>query len=400
MKDKIINDILAKAIANEPLEPFEQQQLDGWLSDEGNRRLFVLWKDEGYTHEMLKDFDSIDLEKWKAVIDEKKAKRSKVVFLRKAWFQYTAAAAALIAIVGYLWLKESTPSGSKPEELKMVATTPVNDVAPGQTKAVLTLADGSKIVLDSAGTGQLAMQGTTLIRHQKGQLVYQAGASASGEIMYNTLTTANGETFTIVLPDGSEVTLNSGSSVRYPTQFTGAERKVDVSGEAFFDVSHTEGKSFIVHNAATGIDVKVFGTEFNVHTYEDEQPSITLIRGSVQVTLDKKEAGTKKQSEFIKPGQQALLTKNNQLAINDNVNLDQVLAWKKGLFYFKQTDIGIVMRQLERWYNIEVVYQGGKPSEQFGGELPRHFTLSQVIKALEQTGVHFKIEGRKLIVLP
>lgn len=314
--------------------------------------------------------------------------------------RYAAAAAAVlfVSVIAYFWFT------TKPADIRTVETPTVaqqaHDVAPGQTKALLTLADGSTIVLDSAGTGQLATQGATVIQREGGQLVYKSEGTVSDKVVfYNTLSTAKGETFTLLLPDGSEVILNSASSVRFPTAFTGNERRIEVMGEAFFTVKHNAEKPFIVSNPSNGLAVRVYGTEFNVHTYQEDQPAITLIKGSVEVSLDGKTGMVEKQSKKIQPGQQVVLNSKYQLVLAENVNLDEVLAWKKGRFYFSHANITTVMNQLERWYNITVVYEGTKPTQEFGGELPRKFTLAQVIKALEQTGVRFRIEGRKLIVL-
>lgn len=395
-----INDILARAICGEPLAPSEQEQLDAWLIEADNQQWFQQWKEEAYQRQVLQQLDAVNLEEWKQVVDQKIAQGNGQVPVRKMVMRYAAAVAAVlfVSIAAYLWFN-SAPPANKPVDTPKV-TQQTNDVAPGQTKALLTLADGSTIVLDSAGVGQLASQGGTQINHESGQLVYKAGAGSSDKtIFYNTLTTAKGETFTLVLPDGSHVTLNSASSVRYPTTFAGSERQVEVMGEAYFSVTHTEGKPFIVHNPLSGINVKVFGTEFNVHAYADEQPAVTLIQGSVEVSMNANAGNGQPQAKRMQPRQQVVVTPDKELAFANNVNLDEVLAWKRGRFYFDHANITTVMKQLERWYNIEVVYEGAKPTQEFGGELQRSFTLAQVIKALQHTGVNFRIEGRKLIVM-
>lgn len=395
-----INSIIAKALCGETLEPFEQEQLDEWKTNTDNLEAFQQWNNEDYFRGKLKELDLVDLVHYKEVIEQKIAEQQRSISIRKITIRYAAAAAAVlfVSVAAYLWFN-ATPPANHPVDTIPVAQKN-NDVQPGQTRALLTLADGSTVVLDSAGTGQLATQGGTVINREGGQLVYKADqASANKAPFYNTLTTAKGETFTLVLPDGTHVTLNSASSVRYPAAFAGNDRRVEVTGEAFFDVTHTESKPFIVHNPLSGIDVKVFGTEFNVHTYADEQPAVTLIQGSVEVSLDGRAANQQPQAQKIRPGQQVQVTQDNQLVLAKSVNLDEVLAWKRGRFYFSHANITTVMKQLERWYNIEVIYEGTKPTQEFGGELQRSFTLTQVIKALQHTGVRFRIEGRKLIVL-
>jgi transmembrane sensor len=395
MKDNtnIINDILARAIFEEVLAPEEQDILNDYLADPDNAKWFQQWKEEAYRQQRLKSLDAVDMNKWKAVLDQKIAERGQGVPVRKMVLRYAAAAAAVlfVSVAAYLWFY-ATPPETKPVDTTTVAQQ-THDVAPGQTKAMLTLGDGTTILLDSAGVGQLATQGSTRIDRENGQLVYKDDqAATNNKIFYNTLTTSKGETFTLVLPDGTQVTLNSASSVRYPTAFTGTERRVEVTGEAYFAVAHRADLPFIVSNPANDINVKVLGTEFNVHTYADEQPAVTLIKGSVQVSANQ-------QVITIQPREQVVMTATKGLVLAEKVDLDEVLAWKRGRFYFSHANITTVMKQLERWYNIEVVYEGVKPTEEFGGELPRSFTLAQVIKALEHTGVKFKIEGRKLIVL-
>jgi transmembrane sensor len=396
MKDNSINDILAKAVCEEPLDAAEQARLDQWLAKEENRKKFEQYKNEDFQKEQLKVLFDVNVAQRKELDAHTIRNRTGAVWIRRAWIQWAAAAIFLLAVVSYLWVNKQAPGGSGVEAPKTATVAPQNDVAPGSTRAVLTLSDGRKIVLDTAAQGQLATQGSTVIRSQDGQLVYKPGAGKAGEMLYNTLTTSKGETYTIVLSDGSTVTLNSGSSIRYPIVFAADQRNVTITGEAYFDITHLKNQPFIVSNPSNGIDIQVLGTQFDANTYENEQAKVTLIKGSVVVSYQKPQTG--KQTKLLKPGQQALVAEAGNLALADEVNLDEVLAWKNGLFYFKRADISTVMRQLERWYNIEVVYEGEKPTQLFGGELQRSFKLSQVIKALEYTGVKFRIEGRKLYV--
>jgi ferric-dicitrate binding protein FerR (iron transport regulator) len=386
MKDPIIDDILYKAVSGEELDTREQTLLNEWLAaDEANRTLYANWKDENYFRQKLMEVHQIDVTEAKRKIDERIASTGSVIPLMRNWVPYAAAAVLLVAVTTYLWTNRSTPATPPPTN----SIVHQNDVAPGQNKAVLTLSDGRKIALDSNSVNNLTEQGN-LIKNKNGQLVYQPGSKHTNEVLYNTLTTARGETYSIILSDGSTVTLNSASSIRYPIVFPNGERKIEVMGEAFFDVTHDAAHPFVVSKG--GIEVTVLGTQFNVNTYEDEVPRVTLIKGSVKVTLEKQ------QPVIIKPGQQAFVS-GSQLKVTDQVNLEEVMAWKNGRFYFDNASITTVMTQLQRWYNIEVVYQGAKPTQVFGGELQRNLNLSQIIRALEHTGVRFKIEGRKVIVM-
>jgi ferric-dicitrate binding protein FerR (iron transport regulator) len=255
------------------------------------------------------------------------------------------------------------------------------DVAPGGNKAILTLADGSVVTLDSAGHRTI-MQG---LRQTGGRLQYDARGNDNAGISYNTLATPRGGQFQVELPDGTVVWLNAASSLRYPTAFTGKERRVEVTGEAYFEVAKNAELPFRV-NVDDRAEIEVLGTRFNVNAYKNEKHlKATLLQGSVRVNR-----------VVLKPGQQALLAENIQV-VNDP-DLDKVMAWKNGVFNFEDASLEEVMRQLERWYDIQVVYENGIPNIRFGGKMSRNKTLGQLLRNLQDVGVHFRIEGEKLIV--
>ncbi|NLU92376.1 FecR family protein [Chitinophaga sp. Ak27] len=267
-----------------------------------------------------------------------------------------------------------------------------NDVAPGGSGAVLTLADGSQIQLDSTGNGVVANQTGARVVLQKGQLVYDA-APGAGEIVYNSVSTPNGRQFRLKLPDGTTVWLNAASAIRYPVAFKGKERLVEITGEAYFEVAQHTNMPFKVKINETST-VEVLGTHFNINAYKDE-PGVatTLLEGAVRVRYADETA-------TLKPGEQALMT-GGPIKITTAVNIDKVMAWKNGLFNFDGASLQQVMKQLERWYNIEVVYEKGVPDLRFGGELSRNLKLSEILNTLEDVHVHFRIENdRKLIVMP
>jgi ferric-dicitrate binding protein FerR (iron transport regulator) len=307
------------------------------------------------------------------------------------WVKLTAAAAIFIALAAgaYFYL---APQPNYP-----VATSvkKVNDIGPPSgTKAVLTLADGSKIVLDSTGNGILAVQGNVKITKQGiGGISYMG--TPAGKVSYNTLSVPRGSRpLNLTLSDGTRVWINVGSSLTYPTAFTGKERKVTMTGEAYFEVAHNSSMPFLVqHNDAT---VKVLGTHFNVNSYEDEfTERITLLEGSVRVSQ-----GTS--SGLLKPGQQARINNdgNNGIKIVNDVDVNEVMAWKDGKFMFdKNTDIYTIMRQVSRWYNVDVEYQG-KINQRFWGSISKDVNVSQVLKILEAAGgIKFKVEENKIIVM-
>ncbi len=265
-----------------------------------------------------------------------------------------------------------------------------NDIAPGGNKAMLTLADGSRIVLDEARNDTLGQQGnTSIIKTQNGQVQYHA-AGNTATVTYNTLSTPRGGQYQLTLPDGTRVWLNAASSLHFPTAFTGNHRTVELTGEGYFEVAALPGKPFLVK--ANGADITVLGTHFNVMAYANEQAmAVTLLEGAVNVGRN---ATVKK----LLPGQQARITGNNSIMIS-GADVQEAVAWKNGYFIFDRADITTVMRQLERWYDIEVVYEGAPPEMRFGGGMQRSLPLSGILRLLEKNGVLFKIEGRKITVL-
>lgn len=285
-----------------------------------------------------------------------------------------------------------------------------NDVQPGGNKAILTLADGSSIVLDSAGNGTLSMQGNTrVLKLANGKLAYQAAHGADAGPVYNTISTPRGGQYQIELPDGSKVWLDAGSSLRFPTTFAGKERVVQLSGEAFFEVSGDARRPFqvSVYSQEPGKSeelqkVKVLGTQFNVMAYADEQlVKTTLIEGGIRVD-DNAAVGPSSQSSYeLRPGEQALLHRDHASSthIVADADIDAAVAWKNGYFNFNKADIQTIMRQLSRWYDIDVSFRGNKGSDRvFFGGIQRNLPLSSVFNILGRSGVLFSIDGKKVVV--
>ncbi|TWF32759.1 FecR family protein [Chitinophaga polysaccharea] len=331
---------------------------------------------------------------WQAILTEildtdKVIEKQPVRFLSlKKW--WAAAAVVAIAAAGIYFLR---PHKVQPP---VVATkAPVRDVAPGGNKAMLTLADGSQITLDSASNGLLATQGQTKVtKLSNGQLVYDESANPEGQVLYNTMSTPLGGQYKLVLPDGSTVWLNAGSSITYPTAFIGKERSVSITGEAFFDVAKNEKMPFLVKTRGTVVEV--LGTQFNVNAYTDEAAiATTLLEGAVRVNL-------RQQQLQLRPGQQARIAPQaDKIAVVDHVNLQECVSWKDGFFSFDNADLPTVMRQLARWYNIEVKYEGAVPQRSFTGEIGRSLSLSQVLKGLTKTRIKYRIEnGNRIVIQP
>lgn len=301
--------------------------------------------------------------------------------LSRMWW----AAAAILVLAAGTWMVVKRPAVKQ----DITVNTPVQDIAPGKNGAILTLADGSQITLDSIGNGQISNQNGSRVILQNGSLTYDAASAVTAS--YNTIRTPIARQFRLVLPDGSRVWLNAASMLKYPTAFTGTDRTVEVSGEAYFEIAPDAEKPFRVkvNNKAT---IEVLGTDFNINAYMDESNiRATLLTGSIKVNAT---GG----SAVLKPGQQAAIRETIQ--VNKEINTGQVTAWKDGIFNFDGMGVEEVMRQLTRWYDIDVVYEQNIPDIRFYGEIGRNLSLSQVLEGLKLSGVNFRIEGRKLIVLP
>jgi transmembrane sensor len=269
-----------------------------------------------------------------------------------------------------------------------------HDLPPGRNNATLTLADGRSIALDSAANGRLAQQGNSKVVKLNGQIAYTSSGSAQGDesILFNIISTARGNQYQLTLSDGSRVWLNAASSLRFPTAFKGKERRVELTGEAYFEIAKNPAMPFKIQ-AGSG-QIVVLGTHFNVNAYTDE-PAVrtTVLEGSVAV---KKELS----QQLLAPGQQAEFGPKGAISLSENVDVTRETAWKDGFFWFNNTDIHTLMRQVSRWYDVEVEFQGNITDDGFTGKVSRNVPLSKLLNVLEQYEIHFKIEGKKIIVLP
>ena len=322
-------------------------------------------------------------------INEKPAKLKPPVsqFHRYRWL----AAASIILMVGvfsYVFFDKTTKT---PQITKVLA----EDIKVSESnRAMITLANGQKVFLDSVGNGVLAVQGNVkLVKLANGKIAYQQSQNeVNGPLEYNTLSNPRGsKIIKITLADGSNAWLNAGSAITYPVAFIGNERKVSINGEAYFEVEHDALKPFTVNKGS--MEIQVLGTHFNVNGFEDDGPdlTVTLLEGSVKIYNGNV-------SGLLKPGQQAKV--NKEVEILNDVDLDAVIAWKNGYFQFDHASLQNVLKQVSRCYDVNVVYKGNNRPREFVGEIQRDLSLSEVIKILEKNKVHFKIEGRDLIVLP
>lgn len=315
--------------------------------------------------------------------------------VRKHWW---SAAAAILLLVAGTWFFISDNKQDQPGQGPQTQSA---EIGPGQEGAILTLADGSTILLDTMGNGAFADQNGAALYLQNGQLEYKNTGDPNGPETFNTLATPKGRQFRILLPDGTVAWLNAASSIRFPTRFTKDVRRVDITGEVYFEAAAASKQGrripFIV-NAVNRFEVEVLGTHFNVNAYEDEPfLNTTLLEGKVAVT-----GARTKQKVVLEPGQQASLQLKpaaKELSVRKAAT-GKVMAWKNGVFDFEDARIDEVMRQLMRWYDIEVKYESGVPDIEFVGKMTRDIPLNGLLIALEKSNVHFRLEGRTLVVTP
>lgn len=266
-----------------------------------------------------------------------------------------------------------------------------SDIPAGKYKAVLQLANGEKIILDSASNGQLAKQGNSYVFNKNGKLAYNYGdQSTIDNILYNTLTTSRGETYSLTLADGSQVWLNSASSIHFPLSFPGKERRIEITGEVYVKVAKNPAKPFIV--STNGMEVLALGTEFNINSYNDEENiTTTLIEGTVKVSKGAS-------NSILEPGQQIQIHSNGQIAVEKDIDVEEITAWKDGYFHFESANLKTILRQFSRWYDVEVIYEGVISKENYFGIMKRNMSLNSVLNTLKANGIKFRIEGKKLIV--
>ncbi len=310
-------------------------------------------------------------------------------------YWYAAASVAIIAISLIYFRMLNQPSGKNTDHIAQVT----NDVkAPEASRAMVTLADGTKVYLDSAGTGNVAVQGNMkLVKLPSGEIAYQnASGELSTKLVYNTLSNPRGsKVIQMVLADGSKVWLNAGSALTYPVAFVGKERSVSITGEAYFEVAHDASKPFTVFKDK--VAVKVLGTHFNINAFQDDGDDIevTLLEGSVNVSVPSP-SPSERAGVRLKPGEQARVGKG--LKVVTDVDVNGVMAWKNGYFHFDDASLQNVMERISRWYDVKVVYKGEVPKKRFAGEMQRDLSLSEIIQILERNKIHFEIVGKELIV--
>ena len=325
---------------------------------------------------------------------------NKPAYTRSPFPYWKMAAAMLVAAFAsiYLYIREPGQKVAHTDKSQTI----IHDIPPGGNKAILTLADGKKIILDNTGAGTITTQGDIAVSKSKdGQLIYEFGKNNTDpenhEPVFNTISTPVGGQYQVVLSDDTRVWLNASSSIKFPTAFTKNERQVEIEGEAYFEVAKDKKRPFRV--LTNGQKIEVLGTHFNVNAYKDEASiKTTLIEGSVKVVSGRS-------NDILKPGEQSRMSREDYGIRIVNVDVEEAAAWKNGRFMFDNEDIHSIMRKISRWYGVEVVYEDDNIHEKFGGTISRFENVSQVLKLLEITGtIHFKIvpgpgKGRRIIVM-
>lgn len=409
---KYVNDVLSAA---------EKNELNAWVQELPVTRTLLLnnLTDKKWIASQLVKLEGTDEEAGWQKLTKKYPLDSKVVPMRVNGWKYVAAAAILAAVIitgAYFWYSNNKPviniaqDNSQSPKFK-------NDILPADKGATLTLADGKVIALDDAQNGIISQQAGTNVNKKDQQLVYEEQAVTAGSaapVSFNIVSTANGKTYKIQLPDGSAVWLNATSSLKFPTAFVGNDRVVELTGEAYFEIKPLpltpkgghpplggQGVKVPFHVKANGTVVEVLGTHFNISAYANEPlVKTTLLEGSVKVQPSTAEALAK--AVILKPGQQSQAASNGTIKVtnNDDEGIERVMAWKNGRFAFKEVDIETIMREVARWYDADVVYEG-KVTDHFVANITRDVPASKLLQLLEFTNkVHFKIDGKKITVTP
>jgi transmembrane sensor len=365
----------------------EARELEDWANESAdNRRFLARAVNENVLEKELSQWRQLDPAEGHARwVGYRQARRRARVLRMVKW---SAAASLIIALAIGAWFKLSVSHSSNP----VAVANP--SAIPDRKSVTLTLSNGRKIMVDSVGKGELAVdQGVKLLKTDSNSLEYgRSGKDNNRAVAYNTLATPKSRIYQLTLPDGSRVWLNNVSSVRYPTAFNGRDRTVEVTGEAYFEIAADPAKPFIVK--VKDQSVEVLGTSFDIMAYPDEGATLTtLVSGAVKVN-------TADHSVTLKPDDQSRVVAGGQLKVLHDVPSRSIISWKDGFFYFGHAPFADIMRQVARWYDVEVIFEGKVPEIEFGGSFDRDLPLDELLRYLEKNQVHCHLEGDKLFVLP
>ncbi|HYO21158.1 MAG TPA: FecR domain-containing protein [Flavisolibacter sp.] len=376
---------------NGTLSQTEQNELSEWINtSKANKLLFDELTDPDRLRGHLRQMEAFDeATAWQRIKESGLPMQAPIVpMYRRRWYAWTSVAAiVLLMVTGYFILGERKTDNILPP---VAATKDVE--APKETKAVITLADGRQVELDSINSGILAVEGNVnVVRNAEGEIVYSGNAI---DVAFNTLYNPRGsKVISLILHDGTRVWLNNESSITYPTAFTAGERRVEITGEVYMEVAKNASKPFkvVINN---GSEVEVIGTRFNINSYKDEAVAkTTLLEGKIRFTKN----GS---SRILLPGQQVQVNKEGDITLVNDANTEEAMAWKNGYFHFVRADLPTVMKQLARWYDLDVQFEGPIAPREFGGEMQRSLPLSSALKLFEKGKIRFRVESKKLTVLP
>lgn len=388
---------LITGFLNDCLSEEEKEQLHNWRTESPEHEAFFQQYTNEYLQDNLQSFAAVDMNAgWKRLesklpelaLQRNNNKPAPVVSLARHWWRY--AAVVLLIITGMVVWNRTWRNGPRPVSHAGAGI----DKAAGGNRAVLTLADGSEIVLDAAEKGDLARQGDVIIiKASDGKLAYK-GAAGAEAIGWNTIRTPRGGQYQVVLPDNSRVWLNAASSIRFPTVFSGNNRTVEVSGEVYVEVAANRQQPFYVQ--VNGLQVQVLGTSFNVNAYaEEEHTRTTLLEGAVQLV-------NKSGKLLLTPGKQASVDNSNLQAgaiTLTEQDLEQVMAWKNGMFKFDNLSLPEMMRQIARWYDVDISYKGKIPAVRVAGELSRKLSLQKLLEVIEFGEVKMEVSGNRITII-
>lgn len=419
-----LNDNIADLIIKhlqDTISADESQTLEQWItaSEENRSKFNRIVNGDTLREDLLLYIDSDQKIRERVYAKLPEVQDSLIVTPKRNWMRWVSVAAAVLIITGAsVWLTRSkeTPTTNTPEQQVPMATT----IPAGGNRATLTLADGTVIDLDKAGNGTIATEGKTKVnKKEDGQLEYKsATGTRQSAITYNLLSTPRGGQYQLILPDGSKVWLNAASSIKYPTEFSGSERRVEVTGESYFEIVKNTEKPFKVTvlppsgGAGRGGEIEVVGTHFNINAYGDEQPIVTtLIEGKIKISpidvVSKPSVSSDINNpkpktinyKLLNPGEEAQISDKADIKVRKNVDTESAVAWMKGFFDFHNANIKTVMSQVSRWYNIDVQYKSAVPAQTFEGNIDRNIPLNELLALLQQMGAtKFTIEGRTVKV--
>ena len=395
-----IAELLFKYLRSE-LSHEDEIELNNWRKAKNNEAIFQKLTDPEQVRELMKDLYS-RRNAWNKLLTLAPELKPDTV-IRKIWWRSFSVAAAIFLFVGLTIMagtfifkpakRNELPADTGKNKSKNL----IDEVHTVSNKAILTLSNGKEIFLGSANAqSDINSLGNNIEAIDSSKLIYTDRAgSNTGEDVYNVLRTPRGGQYRLSLPDGSQVWLNAASMIKYPISFSGDERKVEVEGEAYFEVVKDINKSFTV--SIGNKNVRVLGTHFNINSYSDEPTiSVTLFEGSIQL-----HSGN--QIKLLKPGQQARMSNISQsqnIEIVHDTDINAVISWRNGRILFKDADVQSIMRIVSRWYNLDVIYEGNIPERTITGGISKNESLPELLKVLEWNKIHFTFSNNQIIIKP